>query len=159
MSLKLRSARPEELPAIHLLTVNEPYFWHTPRELMSWDAFTSCPIQWFVVDEDDKEAVAAISLGHIDYINRCACVGIVVPPSERKRGIASECDTLIKDFAFNKLGLHKIWASILSVNAVVVEGMKKRGWKHHGTMQDAQFLDGKWHNRIHLEFINPNEVK
>jgi len=99
-----------------------------------------------------------LSLGHLDTFNRSAAAGVIVIPTERKRGIASACDDAMKDLAFNKLGLHKIWASVLMDNVVVVEALKKRGWKWQGKMLNAQFLDGKWRDRAYFEFLNPNEV-
>lgn len=158
MNLTLLPASPAQLPLIHQLTLNEPWFWHIPKEMMSWEFFSGYPVQWYVVS-DDKGPVAIISMGNMDVPNRSACLGLIVIPSERRKGVGGACDEMIQDLAFNKLGLHKVWASVLTDNIIMMEGIKKRGWKYQGLMHDAQFLDGKWRDRAYFEMINPQERK
>jgi RimJ/RimL family protein N-acetyltransferase len=160
LNLRVLPASPDQLPLIHLLSINEPYFWHVPREAVSWDFFRNYGIQWYVAyEEESQQPVAAISFGSLDVHNRHACIGLIVMESERRRGVADACDGLIKQLAFEKFNLRKIWASVLTDNTVVITGTKKRGWRYQGLMKDAQFLDGKWRDRAYFEFYNPNEVK
>lgn len=158
LNLSVLPASPAQLPLIHQLTLSEPHFWHIPKEIISWEFFSSYPIQWFVVSEGE-EPVAVISMGNVDHLTRSACFGIIVIPSARQRGIGGRCDAVVRDLAFNKFGLHKAWASVLTDNVVMISALKKRGWGYHGLMQDAQFLDGSWRDRAYFEIINPNEVK
>lgn len=156
--LSVLPANPNQLQLIHSLTLSEPFFWHIPREVMSFDYFSSYPIQWFVVSEGE-EAVAVLSVGNVDTYNKSACAGVIVLPTARRQGIGGRCNEVMLDLAFNKLGLHKVWASVLVDNVVVTDALKKRGWHYQGLMRDAQFLDGKWRDRAYFEIINPNEVK
>lgn len=157
MNLSLSPASPEHLPLIHQLSLAEPWFWHIPREVVSWEFFRDYPVQWFIVGDEQPRAV--ISLGHVDQFNRSAALGLIVVPSERMKGVGDACDKLMKEFAFSKLGLHKVWVSVLTDNKVIIDGLKKRGWHYQGLMKHAQFLDGKWRDRAYFEFYNPDEVK
>lgn len=157
MNLTLSPAAPNQLPLIHQLSLAEPWFWHIPREMVSWEFFSGYPVQWFVAADDKPRAV--VSLGHVDQFNRSCALGLIVIPSERMQGVGDACDKLMKSFAFDTLGLRKVWVSVLEDNKVIIEGLKKRGWSWQGTMRDAQLIAGAWHDRLYFECLNPNEVK
>ena len=153
-SLRLRPCHPDEMPLLHLLATREPFFFHTDGRLIDFQEFAKMDIRWFIlVDETDK-AYAVASFGFLDTINRSAGVGGIVLPDHRKTGVGKLLHEAICDFGFNVIGLHKLWASVVEDNRRVWEGLKMHGWVVSGFLKDAQFMDGKWHNRVLLERIN-----
>ena len=154
LKLKLRPANEAELPFIHLVTTAEPFFYHIDGSLISFREFLDYDIKWYVAVDDDGECYAAASFGFIDWINRSAGIGLVVLPSKRRLGVATQCLELITKMGFKTLGLHRLWASIVEDNRVVWEGMKRFGWEHCGRFRESQLLDGKWVNRVIFELIN-----
>lgn len=158
MSLRLRAARPEELPLIYLLTTNEPYFYHVAGSMVGHKDFLDMDIRWFIIHDDNDKSVGVVSFGHFDNVNRSAGVGLVLLEEFRHGGLAGRALKLMESYSFGTLNLHKIWASVVEANEVVWKGLLAMGWKHSGRMLDAQFIDGKWHNRMLLELINPAEM-
>lgn len=152
--LKLRPANDAELPFIHILTANEPYFYHVDGKLVGFREFSDMDIRWFVLTDEDGNYFGVVSLGFIDLINRAAAIGLVVLPDKRRGTVGKQALQLIIDLGFKTFGLHKLWASVVEDNRIVWEGMKRYGWTISGRFLDAQFMNGKWHNRIMLELIN-----
>ena len=158
--LRLRLANEAELPFIHLLTVNEPYFFHVDGKLIGFREFTDMDIKWYVLTNDDPNQYYGIaSLGHIDLVNRSAAIGLVVLPDKRRGTLGKQALQLITKLGFETFGLHKLWASVVEDNRVVWEGMRRYGWTVSGRLMDAQFMEGKFHNRVLLELINGRDRK
>lgn len=152
--LKLRLANDAELPFIHLLTASEPYFYHVDNKLIGFKEFSDMDIKWFVLVDESDSYYGVASLGFIDLVNRSGAIGLVVLPDRRRGSVGKQALQLIVDLGFKAFGLHKLWASVVEDNRVVWEGMKRYGWTISGRLIDAQFMNGKYHNRILLELIN-----
>jgi RimJ/RimL family protein N-acetyltransferase len=109
--------------------------------------------------------VGIISIENIDKINRNAEVGYWIGKEYWNRGIATESLTLVIDYAFNKLDLHKLYASVFVQNAASIHVLEKCSLRKEGELYQQKwkipqhFLiwDNKEMNRIqqgHKCFIN-----
>ena len=154
MPLALTPARPDQLPLLHHLTLAEPYFWHIPADLMSWEAFIDLDIKWWLAQEG-ADVKAAVSLGQWDAFNRSAALGMIVLPEARRSGVGTAVHDLALDLAFKRLGLHRLAASVREENEVIWRGMEKRGWTYCGFLRECQFDEGEWKHRKLYERINP----
>jgi RimJ/RimL family protein N-acetyltransferase len=84
--------------------------------------------QYAFVMLDDGELVGHISLKHVDRVRGTAEVGYWVGRPYWGRGYASAAVQLIATFAFEKLGLHRLYAHVLAHNPASARVLEKAGF-------------------------------
>jgi RimJ/RimL family protein N-acetyltransferase len=140
--------------AAYQLTTSEPYYFHITGSLISFHDFCDMDIRWFAVTDEQDAVVGVAGFGYVDPINRSAGIGLAILPEHRKGGLGRAALAAIEELGFSQMGCHKLWASVVEDNLHVWQGMKQQGWKVSGRLIDAQFMNGKWHNRVLLEKIH-----
>ncbi len=98
---------------------------------------------------DGHSHIGNIKLGPVDSVNRRADLGIIV--GERAawgRGYAREAISAVTDYAFGKLGLHKVTAGCYGANEGSRRAFLAAGFTHEGTRK-GQFWDGPaWQDEL-----------
>lgn len=114
-----------------------------------------------IIETPQKTAVGVIGLAGIDSTHRTAEIYIVIGQKEFwGKGIMLEAECLLIDWAFNSLGLEKIWAEARPENIASVITMKKIGFQVEGILRSEKLVDGKRIDILHLgllknDFKNP----
>lgn len=91
------------------------------------------------------ETVGAIDLFDFDPYNLRAGIGILIYSIEnRSMGYATSALNLMIEYCFEKLGLHQIYANILSGNEVSRKLFSKAGFVIAGTKKDWVREGGYW---------------
>ncbi|MEE8425010.1 MAG: GNAT family protein [Elusimicrobiota bacterium] len=70
--------------------------------------------------------------------------GVWIRTDRHDRGYASEVGKLVIDFAFRKLGCHRISARLDPANRSFRRVLKKLGFRYEGCLRDDQRLNGRW---------------
>lgn len=65
-------------------------------------------------------------------------------PSVWGQGIATEAARRVVDFAFDDLGMHRIWASIHPENEASKRVLQKIGFSYEGCLREDKFVNGAW---------------
>ena len=68
------------------------------------------------------------------------------------KGYATEATLALIDFAFEKLGAHRVHAGCDTRNAASARVLEKVGMQHEGTFKQSLWLDG-WHDSHHYAII------
>jgi len=98
----------------------------------------------FAIETPRKTPVGVIGLAAIDSTHRTAEIYIVIGQKEFwGKGVMLEAECLLIDWAFNSLGLEKIWAEARPDNIASLITMKKIGFQVEGTMRSEKIVDGK----------------
>jgi RimJ/RimL family protein N-acetyltransferase len=98
--------------------------------------------------------VGTISLSKIDWICHNGEIGYMLCKEYWGHGIASEAVSLISDYAFNRLNLHKVEAGVIEGNIGSIKVLEKNGFKEYGRIPDDYYLEGKYHNVIRFYRVN-----
>lgn len=88
--------------------------------------------------------VGIARINEIDWINRNACVGVDTFEPFRGKGHAVEAFSLLVDYSFNVLGLHRIWLLVAELNEKARKVYEKAGMKYEGKMVEHLYRDGKY---------------
>ncbi len=97
---------------------------------------------WRIIS-DGKAHVGNIRLSHIRWQHRRAEVAILIGRREHwGKGIATEAIRLLTEFAWSKLGLHKLTAGILAPNVGSRRAFEKAGFAVEAVLRDHAILDG-----------------
>jgi diamine N-acetyltransferase len=98
-----------------------------------------------MIDTLQGETVGAIDLFDFDPYNSRVGIGILVHRVEnRSKGYASAALALMIDYCFEKLGLHQVYANILTENEHSIRLFGKAGFRMTGTKKDWVREGGTW---------------
>jgi RimJ/RimL family protein N-acetyltransferase len=103
----------------------------------------------FMVDSRDGETVGVIGLDKIDWRNQEAEYGqILLDPAHRDLGYAEEAASLMVQYAFDELNLHRLYSIIYAFNQGVIRWSHVAGFKTEGVLRQAAFTGGKFHDKV-----------
>lgn len=69
-------------------------------------------------------------------------------PQAEGKGIAREASTLLLRFAFQNLGLHRVFLQVDSSNARAIHLYEALGFQREGVLRQAAFVEGKFVDRF-----------
>lgn len=109
------------------------------------ESFTETDQHFAVVDERD-EYLGTISLKHIDKGNRNAEYAVATRSCAHGTGVALDATREVIDYAFETLGLHKIYLNVMKENGRANRFYEKCGFVFEGTTRDQIFSEGAFHD-------------
>ncbi|MFD2132238.1 GNAT family N-acetyltransferase [Pseudogracilibacillus auburnensis] len=99
--------------------------------------------------KETEQTVGIVSLINIDYKNRSAeCIIDIGVKDMWGKGIGTAAISLILDFAFNELNLHRVYLQVFSFNERAIKLYEKMGFIHEGKFRQALYRTGKWHDIV-----------
>lgn len=97
--------------------------------------------------KESDSAIGVTAFHRIDWIGRMAIYYIAIADSNyRSKGLGSEATELIIDYAFNTLNLNRIQLHVAVKNKKAIIVYKKSGFKIEGTLRQAMYREGKYHD-------------
>ncbi|CAH2031351.1 GNAT family N-acetyltransferase [Trichlorobacter ammonificans] len=102
------------------------------------------------VVSSDKH-VGNIYLRHIDWIARHAEMQVLIGDTrERSKGYGSSALRQILAYAFNDLGLNRIYLYVLTDNKVAIASYERMGFCVEGTLRSHVFKQGGWKDALQM---------
>lgn len=93
----------------------------------------------------EQRYLGNVWLYNIHWVNRNAELRILLGAEEaRGRGFGTGACRLLLRFAFEKLGLHKVYLYVSAVNPRAVRAFEKAGFVEEGVLKDEFFVDGRY---------------
>jgi RimJ/RimL family protein N-acetyltransferase len=98
----------------------------------------------FIIETKGGEPVGLIGLLGIDRQHGTAeCFCVIGQKEFWGKGIGTEAHSLLIQWAFDELNLHKIWAVVYTNNAAVLKIVEKLGFRIEGTLREEKYIRGK----------------
>ncbi|MFI9077270.1 GNAT family N-acetyltransferase [Streptomyces sioyaensis] len=121
----------------------------TLQEIQDWCA--GCPdradrLDLAVEDRESGAFLGELALSQIDQDNAHGDFRIVLVPSATDRGIGSEAIRLLLDYAFERVGLHRVRLEVFDYNPRARRAYEKCGFEVEGRLREALHWDGEWHD-------------
>lgn len=108
--------------------------------------------------EKDRD-VGSVYLRDIDYDHSRGEFGIFIgDESLMSHGIGTECISLISDYGFKNLGLHKIFLRVLADNMLARRAYEKAGFLQEAYLKDEVYINGEYRDLILMRTLNPNRT-
>ncbi|MNJ49370.1 putative ribosomal N-acetyltransferase YdaF [compost metagenome] len=99
--------------------------------------------------KETEQTVGIVSLINIDYKNRSAeCIIDIGVKDMWGKGIGTAAISLILEYAFNELNLHRLYLRVFSFNERAIKLYEKMGFIHEGKFRQALYRKGKWHDIV-----------
>lgn len=93
--------------------------------------------------------IGNIYLRQINWISRRAELSIFIGDLQhRSRGFGQSAVKQLLAYAFNDLGLKRVYLGVLSDNPAAIHIYEKCGFKIEGTLRNHDFKDGEWKDEI-----------
>ena len=100
------------------------------------------------------KTVGAIDLFDFDPLNLRVGIGILIHSLEdRSKGYARSALNLVVRYCFEKLGLHQIYANILTDNEISLKLFSKAGFQLIGTKKDWVRDGGIWKDEYLVQLL------
>ena len=110
-----------------------------------------------VFANESEKHIGNIKLGNINWIHRYGDVGLIIGDKEYYgKGIATESISLVSEFAFNHLNLHKIWCGIYKNNVGSIRAFEKSGYEVYATEKSKYFFEGRYVDAVYMHKFNQN---
>jgi len=92
--------------------------------------------QFIIIENKTKKPIGAINLMNIDYANLHCDWGYYIGETEyRMGGFAIEAEYMILKFAFEQLGMNKVYCQTFAYNTKVISTHSKFGFVVEGTLR------------------------
>lgn len=167
--IKLRALEPDDIDNLYKwentssLWVHgntlAPYSRHALRKYINEtqlsDIYESKQLRLMIDLTNTEISIGAIDLYDFDVRNKRAGVGIIIDEAFRNQRYASKALSLIKEYAFNFLGLHQLYAHIAEKNHTSLNLFQHAGYQESGIMTDwIQTSNGTFENVIILQLLH-----
>lgn len=120
------------------------------------NSFSDTNRHFAVVNKED-EYLGTVSLKNISEVNRSAEYAIVVRTVARGTGVAKLATENVLKYAFDTLGLHRVYLNVLEKNDRARRFYTKCGFVYEGTSKDAIILNGRYESLAWYGIINDKE--
>lgn len=96
-----------------------------------------------IVQKDGDRHIGNIKLGPVNWIHRLAEIGIMIGAQDCwGKGYATEAISILSQFAFETLNLHKVTAGCYGVNEGSRKAFLKAGFAQEGVRKQHNYLNG-----------------
>lgn len=112
--------------------------------------------QFIICRNSDGQPLGSVYLQNFEERDNKAEEGIFLGEEQAfGKGMGTEAAGLMIDYAFGRLGLHKLSARVLAYNQASLRMHEKAGYVREACFKEELFLDGKYEDLIFLGVINP----
>ena len=102
----------------------------------------------------EYKLIGITSLGNIDWRNRNAELAIFIGEKDLwGRGLGTEALVLLLDYAFNVLGLNKVYLRAIEYNERAIKCYLKVGFKIVGRLRKQRFRGGRYWDEIAMDIL------
>jgi len=103
---------------------------------------------------ENNKLIGLTILRDINLINRSAETAIYIgDQNERSKGYSKEALKLTLNFAFNNLGLHRVFLSVREDNVAALGLYEKLGFIREGILRDSIYKNGKYLSLIIMSIL------
>ncbi|KEQ63798.1 acyl-CoA N-acyltransferase [Aureobasidium melanogenum CBS 110374] len=109
--------------------------------------------------DNDKSTSNPIGAIHLTKLpenqshHRSTEIGIEILQEYQGKGYGSEAIRWIVDWAFERLGLHRVQVRAFGWNVRAIELYKRLGFKEEGRWREALWHEGKWWDDVQLSIL------
>ena len=137
----------------------KPFTIEGHKQWLEKEIFSGKGFQFMVCKIEDDTPIGCTYLRDYDKESRKAEYGFFIGVEEEKgKGIGKDMLTTTMKFAFEELGLHKLYARAFANNMPSVKSFLSCGFKQEAYLRDEEYINGEYRDIVFLTKINPLEI-
>ncbi|NDI35316.1 GNAT family N-acetyltransferase [Chengkuizengella sediminis] len=114
----------------------------------------SSSVLLLIVLKETDEVIGDIALQDIDTINRSSNIRIAIDVEQNQgKGYGSEAISLMLEYGFGILNLHRIELEVFSFNKRAAHVYEKLGFKREGIQRDRLYYNHLYHDAILMSIL------
>ena len=133
----------------------------TPEEHQRWldnKVKTGEVVQFVIYLLENGKPIGSVYLQNVDYVHKKAEYGIFIGEKEALgKGYGTDAAKLVIRYAFEEMGLHKLYLRVISDNEYAIRSYRRAGFETESVMRDEIFVDGHYQDVTRMAIIQ--EVK
>lgn len=102
----------------------------------------------------DSTPIGCVDLFDYDAVNRRAAIGILIDKEHRSSGYATEAIQMMKDYAFNVLGLNQVYCTVSADNTASLKLFTSCDFKQIGVRKEWRYRNGRFHDVVEFQLLN-----
>jgi RimJ/RimL family protein N-acetyltransferase len=107
-----------------------------------------------VARRDNLTSIGFVGCFNIDWHARAAELGVILGSKEHLgKGYGTEAVTLLLKFAFDELGLHRLFLRVFDFNERAIQSYRKCGFVEEGRLREAYYRDGAYFDIIMMSIL------
>lgn len=111
-------------------------------------------VQFVICLCESNKPVGSVYIQNVDLLHKNAEYGIFIgEEAATGKGCGTDAAKLMIQYAFEVLGLHKLYLRVLSNNERAIRSYERAGFKVEGTMRDEVFVDGHFADVTRMAII------
>ncbi len=112
-------------------------------------------VQFIVCENDTNRPIGCTYLRDIDHTHKKAEYGVFIGETEmRGKGLGKEMLQLTVQYAFQTLGLHKVFARALADNQASIQCFLSGGFEKEAYLKEDVCINGKYRDVVLLAILN-----
>ncbi len=165
--IQLRALEPEDIDFLfttennedlwYLSYTNKPFSRNSLmcyiKEQANQDIYQAKQLR-LVISDAQKTPLGLIDLYDFDFTNQRAGVGIIIDINHRRRGYALEALQLVTKYAFHRLELHQLFASINEGNHSSERLFSRAGFTKTSVKKEWNYIQGKFYDEYLYQKLN-----
>lgn len=104
----------------------------------------------FAVEDFEGDLVGRCGVTRLDWKNRVGELAIMIGAPYRGRGYGREAMSLLCDFCFQEMNLHKLKVSVLAFNTAAIRCYERCGFVREGVLKEEIFRRGAYQDVVLL---------
>ncbi len=109
---------------------------------------------FIIIDKETETPIGFSGIFSIDWIARKAEFGIIIGDKQYwSRGYGGDATTATLSFAFDDLGLHRVYLNTYSYNPRAVRCYETCGFSHEGILRKARYRHGTYHDIVRMGIL------
>ena len=132
-----------------------PVALHEQREWLRRASADRSTQRWMVLDRETGAAVGLTGLWNIDWQSRHALTALkLAAPETRGKGLGTDAILTLAAYAFDQVGLHRLWSEILLYNRGSYRAyVEKAGFRVEGVNREHVWRDGRFHDQVRIGLL------
>jgi len=127
------------------LSIEQQHLWFDKTVLND-----SRTLMFAIVEHSSGKLIGACGLCYIDWINRSADFSIYLGVDDIyiDDKLAVDAGTVMARYAFDELGLHRLWSEIYEFDSAKIKFFGLLGFELDGRHRSTHWSEGSWHNSL-----------
>ncbi|MBG9979422.1 GNAT family N-acetyltransferase [Facklamia sp. DSM 111019] len=138
----------------------DTYSYHETEVFVKNVLLSSPNSKAYIIETIERKAIGIISLINIDFKNQNAEIIIDIGDKESwGKGYGTEAITMLVNYAFNEMNLHKLYLKVFSFNKAAIRLYQKIGFENEGVSKEMLYREGEWHDVFHMGLCGSDWLK
>lgn len=112
---------------------------------------------WAIIDPATETYLGEIVLNELEEADASMNFRIALTPTATGRGVGTEATVAVLDYAFARIGLHRVSLDVYSFNPRAERAYEKAGFRHEGRQRHTLFWDGEWVDSVLMSVLSTDE--